>query len=73
MMSRIRDVLTGKYGNSRAGAIPLLYGGSCNAENVSDFIQQNDINGALVGGASLSARSFADIVLNTSAVLSRIN
>ena len=50
--------------DDRADAVPLLYGGSVIAENVSRFVSLPDIDGALVGGASLSAESFAQIVLN---------
>ena len=41
--------------------IPLLYGGSVNADNIADFAAQSCIHGALVGGASLQAESFMDI------------
>ena len=44
-----------------AGEIPLLYGGSVNAGNIADFAAQSCIHGALVGGASLQADSFAEI------------
>ena len=46
---------------STADNVPLLYGGSVNAGNVSDFAAQSCIHGALVGGASLQAESFLDI------------
>ncbi len=42
--------------------VPLLYGGSVNQENMAGFAAESDINGALVGGASLDARSFAAII-----------
>ncbi|MDQ6826768.1 MAG: triose-phosphate isomerase [Candidatus Eremiobacteraeota bacterium] len=42
--------------------VPLLYGGSVKPDNIAGFAAQSDINGALVGGASLDARSFAAIV-----------
>ncbi|MDP9468464.1 MAG: triose-phosphate isomerase [Chloroflexota bacterium] len=47
-----------------AGAeeVPILYGGSCTPDNAAEFFAQPDIDGALVGGASLDARSFAQIV-----------
>ena len=44
-----------------AGQIPLLYGGSVNAENIDQFARQPDIDGALVGGASLRAEEFVAI------------
>ena len=40
---------------------PFLYGGSVNADNAADFSKEKDINGALVGGASLNADSFINI------------
>jgi triosephosphate isomerase len=41
---------------------PILYGGSMNAGNVADYTVQSNINGGLVGGASLDARGFADLI-----------
>ena len=40
----------------------ILYGGSVNAENAAELLAQEDIDGALVGGASLDAASFAQII-----------
>ncbi len=51
-----------------ADAVPLLYGGSVNAANISDFAAQSCIHGALVGGASLQAESFVDIARLAGAV-----
>lgn len=62
MMSAIRDVLAGRYGQSEASGVPLLYGGSVNPGNAADFFGQSDVNGALVGGASLKPGDFASIV-----------
>ena len=62
MMSHIRGTLADIGGGDVAAAVPLLYGGSVNAENIGGYIGQPDINGALVGGASLDAGSFVDIV-----------
>jgi triosephosphate isomerase (TIM) len=45
-----------------AHEVPILYGGSCTPENAPEFFAQPDIDGALVGGASLDAESFAGIV-----------
>ncbi len=44
-----------------AGNVPLLYGGSVNAENAAELAEQQDLDGALVGGASLKADDFAAI------------
>ena len=61
MMSHIRATLAALCGSESAAAIPLLYGGSVNAANAADYIRQPDVNGVLVGGASLDADSFAAI------------
>ncbi len=45
-----------------AEEVPILYGGSCTPDNAAEFFAEPDIDGALVGGASLSADSFAQIV-----------
>lgn len=58
----IRDILAEIHGNEVAAAVRILYGGSVKPENVSDLMSQADIDGALVGGASLEAESFANIV-----------
>ena len=62
MMAHIRATLTEIGGEDAADGVPLLYGGSVNAENIVGYISQPDINGALVGGASLDAESFVQIV-----------
>lgn len=67
MMSSIRSALRSKFGDA-ADSIPCLYGGSVTADNIQSFVRQLDIDGALVGGASLSAESFAAIVANASEV-----
>jgi triosephosphate isomerase len=58
----IRGVLLERYGRERASAVRIIYGGSVNAENVDTLCSKPDIDGALVGGASLKADSFARIV-----------
>ena len=65
MMASIRDTLRSRFGEA-ADAVRCLYGGSVSPDNVSDFVSQPDIDGALVGGASLSADSFASIVASVS-------
>jgi triosephosphate isomerase len=45
-----------------ADEVPILYGGSCTPDNASEFFVEADVDGALVGGASLNADSFARIV-----------
>ncbi len=62
MMAHIRRTLREMGGRENANGLPLLYGGSVNAENIAGYMEQPDINGALVGGASLDADSFLGIV-----------
>ena len=58
----IRPALTELFGEDAAQAIRIQYGGSVNAANASEFFSQSDIDGALVGGASLKADDFIAIV-----------
>ena len=62
MMAHIRGTLAAIGGEDAAAEVPLLYGGSVNAGNIGGYLSQPDINGALVGGASLDAGSFVEIV-----------
>ena len=57
MASRIRKILSDRFGPSAADT-PVLYGGSVTNQNVPDFMAQPDIDGALVGGASLKPDVF---------------
>jgi triosephosphate isomerase len=57
----IRSSLSEKHGNDIASYAIILYGGSVKPENTSSLLKEKDINGALVGGASLKAESFAEI------------
>lgn len=58
----IRQTLSSLYGDGVAGSVCLQYGGSVKPDNIAALMAQPDINGALVGGASLDPRSFAAIV-----------
>lgn len=58
----IRSELERHLGGELAGGIRIQYGGSVKPENITPFMQQPNIDGALVGGASLDATSFAQIV-----------
>lgn len=58
----IRAKLTERFGSAKAEAIRLQYGGSVNAANAKELLGQKDIDGALVGGASLKADAFAAII-----------
>jgi len=58
----IRQTLGEMQGKEVADATRILYGGSVKPDNIAGLMQQTDIDGALVGGASLEAESFASIV-----------
>ena len=58
----IREWIAGRYGSERAAEIAILYGGSVTPKNIVDLMHQPDINGALVGGASLDVASFVQLV-----------
>ena len=62
MHAAIRGALASHYGQTTADAVRILYGGSVKADNVDILMAQPDIDGALVGGASLQAESFLRIV-----------
>lgn len=68
MAALIRRLLTDRFGPEGAASVPVLYGGSVNPDNVAELAAQPDIDGALVGGASLNAGHFADIVRITARV-----
>ena len=61
----IFQTLVDLHGESAAAEVPLLYGGSVNADNVGEFVRQRHIHGALVGGASLQSGQFVEIVRTT--------
>jgi triosephosphate isomerase len=58
----LRNLLSGLYGKTLADEVRIQYGGSVNAGNIQTLMLQPDVDGALVGGASLEAASFAQIV-----------
>ncbi|MBW2485659.1 MAG: triose-phosphate isomerase [Deltaproteobacteria bacterium] len=60
--SFIRNLLADIYEKNIAGQIRILYGGSVKPENIDILMQQDDIDGALVGGAALKAESFERII-----------
>ncbi len=64
----IRQTLADRYGAAVAASLRLLYGGSVTAANIAEFVAQPEIDGALVGGASLRADEFAAIVQTTAQV-----
>jgi triosephosphate isomerase len=64
----IRELLAKLYSEEAAGRIRIQYGGSVKPENIIELMNQPDVDGALVGGASLKAESFADIVISAEKV-----
>jgi len=58
----IRHQIANKYGLEIADNVTILYGGSCNPENAAALFSQADIDGGLIGGASLKSRDFVSIV-----------
>lgn len=62
MHAFIRGRLAKQYGNDTANAITILYGGSVKATNASDIFSRPDVDGGLVGGASLIAEEFIAII-----------
>jgi len=61
MHEKLRAHIAGKYGKEVAERISILYGGSCNPKNAPELFAQKDIDGGLIGGASLKSRDFVDI------------
>lgn len=64
MHSYIRRLLNEKYGEETAAKVPILYGGSVKPDNIASLIEKQNVDGALVGGASLKAETFTQIVIN---------
>ena len=62
MHARIRNVFAKKYGNNVSESISILYGGSVKANNAKEIFGKKDVDGGLVGGASLNASEFAEII-----------
>lgn len=58
----IRETIAAKYGQEVADNTTILYGGSCNPSNAATLFAQPDIDGGLIGGASLKSRDFLEIV-----------
>ncbi len=57
----IRKIITGLYGRKAANEVRVLYGGSVRRENILSFLTEGNMQGALVGGASLDPREFVEI------------
>lgn len=62
MHSYIRSLLSDHFGEEAAQTIRILYGGSMKPENADELLSQVDVDGGLIGGASLKAESFSQII-----------
>lgn len=62
MHQALRRHLSSKYGKEVAQEISILYGGSMNAGNASDLLSKPDVDGGLIGGASLKSKDFLEII-----------
>jgi triosephosphate isomerase (TIM) len=58
----IRNTVAQKYGTEMADNLSILYGGSCNAQNARELFSMPDVDGGLIGGASLKADDFVAII-----------
>lgn len=64
MLKTIREAIAAKYGKAIAEETSILYGGSCNAKNAKELFAKPNIDGGLIGGASLKAEDFNTIVMS---------
>jgi len=62
MHAYIRELVSSKYGDQIADATTILYGGSCNSRNARELFANPDVDGGLIGGASLDAEEFIKII-----------
>ncbi|MEZ4950038.1 MAG: triose-phosphate isomerase [Saprospiraceae bacterium] len=62
MHAFIRKLLLEQYGEEKASLTPILYGGSCKPSNAKEIFSQEDVDGGLIGGASLVADDFVAII-----------
>jgi triosephosphate isomerase (TIM) len=62
MHASLRKHVASKYGEQAADNLSILYGGSCKPSNAKELFACPDVDGGLIGGASLSSRDFTDIV-----------
>ena len=63
MHAFIRSLIAEKYGEKVADETSILYGGSCKPSNAKELFANPDVDGGLIGGASLKADDFVDIAL----------
>jgi triosephosphate isomerase len=62
MHKALREAVAAKFGNAIAEETSILYGGSCNAKNANELFANPDVDGGLIGGASLKAEDFIQII-----------
>jgi len=62
MHAFIRQLIADKYDNQIADETSILYGGSCNAKNAAELFARKDVDGGLIGGASLKSDEFIEII-----------
>lgn len=62
MHAYVRKLIAEKYGEKAASETSILYGGSCNSKNAAELFSQADVDGGLIGGASLKAEDFLKII-----------
>lgn len=73
VISVIRNKLSEIFNSKVSAEMRILYGGSVNAANIEELLAKSDIDGALIGGASIKKEEFSSIIKKTSALFSRIN
>lgn len=71
MQKFIRDEIAGLYDEQKAANLRILYGGSMKPANADELLTQPDVDGGLIGGASLKAQSFASIISTAEAIAQR--
>ena len=62
MLAYIRDIVAEQYGKAVADETSILYGGSCKASNAPELFSKPNIDGGLIGGASLKTADFKGII-----------
>ena len=62
MHKELRSHVASKFGAEVADSTSILYGGSCKPSNAEEIFACEDVDGGLIGGASLSARDFTDVI-----------
>ena len=62
MHAALRRHIASKYGKEIASETSILYGGSANPANARELFSKPDVEGGLIGGASLKSRDFVDII-----------